>query len=308
VSLPTIAVFTKNRSNPAYAAARLGAERTAARLGGRVAHYVPETPDSIPEQIALVERALAERPDAFVFVPVHETAINDAVRRINAAGIPIFNIINRLTAGDYVSFVGADDYRLAREVARYLFRHLGGKGEAFIVEGAPGAVTGQARLRGFHDAARECPGIRIAGSRCGAFLRGTARQEMRALLASPPPIDGILCANDDMALGVIEALQERGLSVPVTGVNAVPEAVTALKAGRLLATADFDALKISCVATEAALRHLRGEAVPHAIELPAEVVNAENCRPWDKPLEERGCPNWDDVVKERQSVTEDKRG
>lgn len=296
--MPTIAVFTKNRSNPAYAAARMGAERTAARLGARVAHYVPQEPDSIPEQIALVERALADRPDAFVFVPVHETAMNDSVRSINASGIPIFNIINRLTAGDYVTFVGADDCRLAREVAHHLFRHLGGKGAVLVVEGVPGTVTGQARLRGFHDAARECPGIRIAGSVRGAFLRAVAKREMRALLASPPAIDGILCANDDMALGVIDALDEHGLRVPVTGVNAVPEAVTALKAGRLLATADFDALKISCVATEAALRHLRGESVPRTIELPVQIVEAANCAPWDKPLEERACPDWDDVARD----------
>jgi len=47
---PVIAVFTKNRTNDAYAAARLGAERTAARLGASVVHYVPRQPDSIEEQ------------------------------------------------------------------------------------------------------------------------------------------------------------------------------------------------------------------------------------------------------------------
>ena len=47
--MPRIAVFTKNRTNPAYAAARLGADRTAARLGATTVHYVPDTPDSVPE-------------------------------------------------------------------------------------------------------------------------------------------------------------------------------------------------------------------------------------------------------------------
>jgi ribose transport system substrate-binding protein len=245
----------------------------------------------------LVERALAERPDAFVFVPVHETAMDESVARINAAGIPLVNIINRLARGHYVAFVGADDYRLARDVARHLFRHLGGKGAVLIMEGVPGAVTGRARLRGFHDAAADCPGIRIAASRNGAFLRAVAAREMRSLLLARPAIDGVLAANDDMALGVIEALAEQGLSIPVTGVNAVPEAVSALRSGRLLATADFDALKISCIATEVAIRHLRGERVPREIELPVQVVDAVNCGPWDKPLEERECPNWDEVVK-----------
>ena len=66
----TIAVFTKNRSNPAYAAARLGADRVAVRSGARTMHFVPVQPDSIDEQTALVEQAIAARPDAMVFVPV----------------------------------------------------------------------------------------------------------------------------------------------------------------------------------------------------------------------------------------------
>jgi ribose transport system substrate-binding protein len=55
---------------------------------------------------------------------------------------------------------------------------------------------------------------------------------------------------------------------------------------------------MSCVATEAAIRHLRGERVPREIELPVQIVHAGNCQPWDRPLEERECPDWDDVVKE----------
>ena len=83
--MPCIAVFTKNRTNPAYEAARLGADRTAARLGATVAHYVPERPDSVPEQATLIAQAIAARPDAAVFVPVDETAVNDAVLGFDAA-------------------------------------------------------------------------------------------------------------------------------------------------------------------------------------------------------------------------------
>ena len=293
---PTIAVFTKNHTNPAYAAARRGAERTAARLGAQVRHYVPQQPDNVAEQIELVNQALAERPDAFVFVPVHDTAMDESVRKINAAGIPLVNIINRMARGERVSFVGSDDYRLGRDVARYLLRHLGGKGDVAIISGVPAAVTGQDRLRGFHDAVREFPGVRVTGDRAGDFQRDAGRRAMELLLESCPRIDGILSANDAMSLGAIEALEAAGRRIPVIGVNAVPEAITALKTGRLLATVDFDALKISSIAAEAAIRHLRGQPVPREIELPVQIVDAANCGPWDKPLEERECPHWDAVV------------
>jgi len=181
---PVIAVFTKNRTNPAYTAARLGADRVAARLGARVVHYVPDKPDDIAEQRALVERAIAERPDAAVFVPVHATAMSGSVRKLNAAGIPTVNYLNRLAEGRFVTYVGSDDYRLARDIAAYLFQRIGGKGDIVILEGVPAAVTSQERLRGFRDAARDSPGIRIAASRAADYQRETARRVTADLLAA----------------------------------------------------------------------------------------------------------------------------
>jgi ribose transport system substrate-binding protein len=297
--MPTIAVFTKNRTNPAYTAARLGADRVAARLGARIAHYVPDRPDDLAEQRALVERAIAKRPAAAVFVPVHATAMSDSVRKLNAAGIPTVNYLNRLAEGRFVTYVGSDDYQLARDIAAYLFQYISGKGDIVIIEGIPGAVTSQERLRGFRDAAREVPGIRIAASRAADYQQETARHVTADLLAGLPRVDGVLCANDVMALGAIEALEAAGRCVPLVGVNAIPEAIAAIKSGRLLATVDFDAMAISSIATEAALRHLRGERVPVEIILPVRIVDAANYQLWDKPFEKRECPGWEDVVKER---------
>jgi ribose transport system substrate-binding protein len=295
--VPVIAVFTKNRTNPAYAAARLGADRVAARMGARTAHYVPDRPDDVLEQKALVERAIADRPDAAVFVPVHATAMNESVRKLNAAGIPAVNYLNRLAEGRFVTYVGSDDYQLARDIATYLFRHLGGKGDIAILEGVPAAVTSQDRMRGFRDAVREFPDMRIAASRPADYQRETARRVTAELLASLPHVDGILCANDVMALGAIEALEKADRRVPVVGVNAIPEAIAAIKSGKLLATVSFDAMHISSIATEAAIRHLRGERIPREILLPVQIVDASNYRAWDLPLEARHSPTWEAAIR-----------
>ncbi|MDH5537025.1 MAG: sugar ABC transporter substrate-binding protein [Betaproteobacteria bacterium] len=295
-AVPTLAVFTKNRTNPAYDAARLGAERTAARLGARVVHYVPDTPDDVAQQIALVDRAIADRPDAFLFVPVHATAMDDSVRKLNATGVPVINYLNRLTASEFVAFVGSDDYRLGYDIADYLFRHLDGRGEIVIIEGAAAAVTNRERMCGFHDAVRAHPGIRVAASRPGDYQREPAVRAMRELIAALPRIDGVIAAADVMALGIIDVLATARQRVPVVSVNAIPEAIAALKAGTLLATADFNPMKIASIATEAAVRSLRGDAVPREILLPVEVVDASNFSAWDKPFSERADPRWADVV------------
>jgi len=294
-----IAVFTKNRTNPAYQAARIGADQVASRFGAATIHYVPDDPDSVAEQIALIACAIAEKPDAAVFVPVHETAVNDAILKFDAAGIPLFNIITPTIAGRRICFVGSDDRALAFASARYLFAKLGGRGEIVIAEGTPASATSRARFEGFHDALAGYPGVKVRLSFCGAYQRDVARREFSRLASHVRGIDAVLCANDTMAIGVLDALDTdtAGRHRPLlVGVNALPEAVAAIAAGRMLATADFDAMKMSCIATAAAIRYLRGEQVPDKIVLPVQIVDASNCLAWNVPFDARSIPDWNDVV------------
>jgi len=293
-----IAVFTKNRINPAYAGARLGAERTALRFGANVTHYVPQVPDSADEQIKLIDEALAEHPDAIVLVPVHPTAVNDAIQKINDSGIPLFCFVNRLTTGNCQSFVSSDDYALAADVARYVVGELNGEGNVVIVGGPADSVTSRPRVQAFRDVAQSFPNIRIVGACEGAFLREPANHAVRQLLAGLAglagldDVDAILAANDSMALGALDALDAVGRSAFVAGINAVPEAIEAIKAGRMIATADFNAMDMAAIATECALRFLQGEPVPEEIMLPTQVVHRGNCAAWDNPFEHRALPDW----------------
>ena len=60
----TIAVFTKNTTNPAYSAFRLAADQIGQLTGVQIRHYVPKQPDNVDEQKAEVEEVLKSRPDA----------------------------------------------------------------------------------------------------------------------------------------------------------------------------------------------------------------------------------------------------
>ena len=296
---PWIAVFTKNRTNPAYDAARIGADRAAIRLGASTLHYVPEQPDNVLEQIALIDRAITERPDAVVFVPVHETAVNDAILGFDAARIPLFNFVTRTTIGQRVCFVGSDDHAVAKSIARHLFSKLSGRGEIVIVEGTPASATSRERLNGFHDALADYPDIRVRLSLRGEYQRDIARAVFAGATNKLQGVDAVLCANDSMALGVLDVLRAvtGNLDMPlVVGVNAIPEAIAAIEAGQMLATASFDAMTMSGIATEAAVRHLRGETVPREIILPVQIVDATNYSAWNLPFEARSCPSWEDVT------------
>ena len=293
----TLAMFTKNHLNPAYAAARMGADRVAARMGARTVHYVPDIPDHAGQQQALVVEAIAARPDAVLFVATDAEAMIPSIEKFNAAGIPVFSFVNRLQGGEWVSFAGSDDRALAVRIAQRLFSHLGGRGRVLVLAGTHGSISGRDRLAGFAEAFAAAPGITRVADLPGEFLQDAAAREMTLFLKRGIAFDAVLAANDAMALGVIDAFNTAGHPLPpIVGVNAVPSAIAAIKAGALLATASFDAMKMACLAAEAALRHLRGERVPRTILLPVEIVDRANCAAWDKPFEARELPDWEAII------------
>jgi ribose transport system substrate-binding protein len=295
-----IAVFTKNRTNPAYDAARLGADRAAARLGASTLHFVPEKGDDPEEQSALVDQALALRPDAIVFAPVHATRVNAAIARIMASGIPLVGMVNPIPAARCVSYVGSDDAALGFALAQYVYAHLHGQGSVLIVSGPVESVTSIARVRAFAEAAMRHPGIAIVGTCVGDYRRDTAREAVGRWLAAGGTFDACLAANDIMAVGVVDALRamggNAGRKAAVAGVNAIPEAVAAIRRGEMLATADFNAMRMAYLATECAVRHLRGEAVPATIDLPVAIVDRSNAHLWDLPYEQRPIPTLEETL------------
>jgi ribose transport system substrate-binding protein len=298
----TLAVFTKNRVKPAYAAARLAADRVAAEDGARTIHYVPETPDDVGQQKALVGVALANRPDAVVFVPTDDTAMVEDVRRFEAASIPVVNCINRME-GRFVSFVGSDDVAVGFTAARALIDGLGGKGDIVVIEGSPSAPTARDRTVGLRRALDESPAIRLLGAGTGAFQEQPARLAMARLLAQHPHIDGVWTGNDLMAFGVLDALAEAGRSAQVVGINGLPGAIERIEEGTMLASVDFSAFNIAAIAARAALRHLSGEPVPRQIMIPAALIDRTNHRAWQVPFAARPLAAWEDVV-DRCSVAD----
>jgi ribose transport system substrate-binding protein len=291
----TIAVFTKNATNPAYAAFRLAVDQVARASATRTAHFVPEKPDDIDEQTAFVDQALADRPDVIIFIPVDDVAMVDPVKKLNAAKIPIVLVSNTLP-GQFITFVGADDVAIGYRQASHLFEHMGRKGRIVVLEGTPAAPTSRARLRGYARAFAETPGIEVLASAAGNFQQADGKREMAKFLRDHPHIDAVLSANDSMALGALEALDEAGRSATVIGINGILPAVQQIAAGRMLATVDFNMFKIGCTAARAALRHLAGEPLPDKVILPAEVIDRTNYRAWLTPVEQRICPEWSEVA------------
>lgn len=292
-----VAVFTKNQTNPFFQAFRLGADSAAKQMNAQVIHYVPTKPDSIPEQMSQVEDVIVKKPNAIVFTPVDYKALVPAVSKMNAAKIPVVNATDRSESGNFVAFVGASDYKLGLETGNTLVRALNGKGNLVIIEGVKGTLTNSDRVRGFNDAIKQAPGIKILASQPGNYQRLQALQVMENLLQSHPQLDGVLAANDAMASGAIEALEGANRKALVIGINGTKEAVDAIKAGKLLATGDYNGFLQGCIAMMTAIRDLRKLPIQKEVIFPAMVIDKSNYQPFDTPVESRSCPKWEDAIK-----------
>lgn len=289
-------IILKNQTNPAYGGALVGATAVAGRMGCTIDHCAPSTPDSPQEQSALVDLAIAERPSAIVLLPAHATGVNDAIARVNAAGIPLILIVSEPTAGRWLGFIGSDDTRMAASLARSVLRRLPANAKVAFIDGHPGSITTPQRRRGFEQALASHLGMRLVEAVSGFYQHDPGREAALALLSRHRELDAILCANDLMAMGALEAFEAAGRSVPMASINGTPDAIAAVRAGRLVASASFNTHRFGCLAVEMALRHLRGERVPSRIDLAPDIIDATNAAQWDRPYEERQCPDWEQVV------------
>ena len=137
VNAETIGVFTKSAGNPIAKAARAGADQVGKSLGVTIFHYIPTSPDNVPQQTFLVEEALRQKRDAIVFTPVDVKAMVPVIQKVNAAGVPLINISDRLAGAESVAFIGTDDYAIALATARALFKAMDGKGNLIVLDGPP---------------------------------------------------------------------------------------------------------------------------------------------------------------------------
>jgi ribose transport system substrate-binding protein len=296
-SAESIAVFTKNTTNPFSKAIRTGSDFAAKKLSIDVSHYVPTTPDNTAEQTKLVDDAIAKKPDLIVFDPVENQKMVPAIEKINAANIPAIEITDRAEGGKFVSAVLPDDYQLGLATARRLFKALDGKGNVVILEGIPTTTSSIERVKGFNDAIKEFPAAKLLASKSGNYQRRPSQDAMEGWIRQFPQIDGVLAANDSMAAAAVETLEKRSRKAVVVGINGSKEAIDLIKADRMLATGEFNGFVIGCLAIEVAARNLRKQEVPKELVVKPAIYDKANYQQYEARAEMRECPTLEQELK-----------
>jgi len=163
-------------------------------------------------------------------------------------------------AGIDLAFFGPDNRAGAKLAGDALGKALGKGGKVVILEGNPEADNAKERKLGFDDAVKE-HGLDLLDSKTAHWETEEANTLMTNFMTQHPDIQGVMAANDSMALGVVKAIDAAGKSdqIKVVGFDNIPAVGPLLKSGKMLATIEQYGAKMAALGIDYGLRELAGE-------------------------------------------------
>jgi len=235
----------------------------------------------IDTQISAIENFITQKVDAIVVAPADSRALVPPLARAIKAGIIVINIDVALDeaakkqAGVDLAFVGPDNRAGAKMSGDVLAKALGPGGKVVIIEGNPGADNAQQRKRGFDDSVKEGK-LDLVDSRTAHWETEEANSVFSNILTAHPDVQGVMAANDSMALGVVKAIDAAGKSgkIKVVGFDNIAAVQPLLKDGKLIATVDQFGSQMAANGIDYAMKALKGEKLEGWIKTPIKLVTA----------------------------------
>jgi ribose transport system substrate-binding protein len=268
---PRVALVLKTLNNPFFIDMERGAREAATRLDVELVVQAAEREVDVDKQMQIIENLIQTGVDALCITPSGSREVVPAISKANAARIPVVIVDTRVDekaaseAGIKLDgFVGSDNYEGGKVAGEYLLKVTGGKARVGLLEGIPGHETGDSRLKGFHDAVRGSPGVKIVASQTANWERDQGFTVFQNMLQAHPDIDALFACSDMMALGAVEAIAAAGKTgkIKVIGFDAVDDARKAIEAGTILASVAQFPSEMGRLAVEDAVELIRGVEKP----------------------------------------------
>ena len=138
------------------------------------------------------------------------------------------------------------------------------------LQGTSGASAAIDRSEGFHKVADSK--LNVVASQTANFNRTEGMSVMENMLQADGDIKAVFAANDEMALGAVEAMSGAGKNVLVEGFDATADAIAAVKAGRMAATVAQQPELIGSTAVENAVNLINGVSIPSSIHVEVTLI------------------------------------
>jgi len=273
-----IGLTVPSLTHPFFIHLRDNVEAEAQALGVEV--ITMDAEDVAARQMSIVEDFIARRVDGVLISPIGADSLVPAVEALNSANIPVATVDRKVSDGEVLVHVGADNVEGGRVAARYILEQLGGKGAVIELEGTPGASPAIDRRLGFHEVI-EPTEITFAASQTANFQRASGQSVMENLLQVHKDFQAVYAANDEMKLGAIEAMEANkvdGARVVSIGYDAIPDALDYIREGRLDATVEQFPGQQARTALRLLVEHIRTGSAPaqNEVYIKPVVITREN--------------------------------
>jgi inositol transport system substrate-binding protein len=239
----------------------------------------------VNKQLGQIQNLIAQKVDAIIVNPVDTDATPKITKMVTDAKIPLIYVnrkpvdFDKLPAG--VAFVASDEKISGTVQTQEVCRLLKGKGDILVLMGELSNEAARTRTKDIEDviATKECSGIKIVDKKEGKWDRIKGQDIMTNWLSAGLKYDAVIANNDEMAIGVINALKAAKKWTPasiVAGIDATPDALASMKAGDLKVTVFQNAAGQGSGSIDAALKLIKKQPVDRFVNVPFELVTPAN--------------------------------
>ncbi len=270
----SIGLSVSTQNNPFFVTLVDGAKAKAKELGVDIT--VVDAGDDVTKQVSDIEDLVAKDISVLIINPVDSDAVTGAVEAAKAKGVRVISV-DRAVNGVEIDCQIASDNVLGAELAtQYIVDELGENIKVAELQGTAGASAAIDRGTGFHNIADSK--LNVVASQVGDFDRTKGMTVMENMLQANPDIQAVFAANDEMALGAVEAISGAGKDVMVVGFDATDDAIAAIKDGRMAATIAQQPDLIGSTAVENAVNLINGETIPTSIPVEVTLITIDNAK------------------------------
>ncbi len=268
----TIGLSISTLNNPFFVSLRAGAEAEAQALGLRL--ITVDSQNDPAKQIASVEDLIQNKVQVIMINPTDSDAVSNVVKEATAAGVKVISLDRAVNGAEVSSHIASDNAAGGRMAAEFLLRKLGGKGNLVELQGIPGSSAARERGAGFEAGIAGQAGVKLVAAQPADFDRAKGLTVMENILQGNRNVQGVFAQNDEMALGAEKAVEAAGLrNVAVVGFDASPDAVAAVKAGKLAATVQQKPDLIGKMGVDVAKLLIEGKPVERHVPVPLALVS-----------------------------------
>jgi ribose transport system substrate-binding protein len=280
---PKIGLVMKSLANEFFKQMEAGAEAYAAKNAAKFDFKAVGMKDErdFASQVDAVENFVTQKYDIIVVAPADSKAMVTPLAKAVKAGVAVINIDVELdkdakkAAGIDLAFFGPDNRAGAKLAGDALAKALGAGGKVVILEGNPEADNAQQRKKGFDDSIADGK-LQLLDSKTAHWETEEANTLMTNFLTQYHDIQGVMAANDSMALGVVKALDSAGKSgtIKVVGFDNIPAVQPLIKGGKMLATVEQYGAQMAAMGIDYGLRQLAGEKFTGWVKTDVKLITA----------------------------------